>query len=179
LLRNPNQGSSTPSKRSGTPPAEAVSAGEHATPLVPVQDRSARPKPKRQHPKALKRRKRRLRENPDWVKLEPAASCEPPRHQQQYGTEAPNRATAASTQESMPSEEAYPRNAEAIRKFELAIAYQRHAILDTSSKLPSKEPTPTEVAESCQSQSPRHHRSGRTQRSKSSDTPGVTTRLHE
>lgn len=116
--------------------SRSCQCGRTCNPLVPVQDRSARPKPKRQHPKALKRRKRRLRENPDWVKLEPAASCEPPRHQRQYGTEAPNRATAASTQESMPSEEAHPRNAEANRKFELDIAYQRHAILDASSKLP-------------------------------------------
>jgi len=82
LLRNSNQGSSIPSNaRAHLQPKLQVRA--NMQPPVPVQDWSARPKPKHQRPKTLKRRKRRLRENPDWVKLEPAASREPPRHQRQ------------------------------------------------------------------------------------------------
>jgi hypothetical protein len=120
--------------------------GRAYNPLVPVQDRSARPKPNRQRPKALQRRKRRLRENLDWVKLELAASCEPPRHQRQCGTEAPNRAPAASTQEPMPSEEAHLRAAEADRTNEQDTTHPktcdpRH---EQQAARP-RNPTPTEV----------------------------------
>jgi hypothetical protein len=49
------------------------------------QSRSARPKSRRQRPKTLQRCLHHLRRNLDWVKLEPAASCEPPRHQRRRG----------------------------------------------------------------------------------------------
>lgn len=135
LLRNPNRSPNTPSRNSGTPSTEAVSAGEHATPSYQSKTGAFRPKPNRQRPRALQRRKRRLRENLDWVKLEHAANREPPRHQRQRGTEAPNRATAAPTQEPTPSEEAHPRTTEADRETSRTPHIRRHVILDANSKL--------------------------------------------
>lgn len=87
---NLDRSPSTPRQRRRRTADRSRVCGRTCDPLVPVQDRSARPKPNRQCRTALQQRKRRLRENPDWVKLEPAANREPPRHQRQSSTEVPN-----------------------------------------------------------------------------------------